>query len=228
MRNRVLEVKGKYLRPCQHDASNQTAIELSEDAARRWYRRLLSERIGESVCLRHKLKIRRCNQNGVFFYRRKFKLLHLCRELLFLLGFSSSGNRFTKTARMFAVESLFRRLSKGTTAKIICEHPCPRNGLKHGPMRTHRCKHSQNHQRIAKLSKHDTTLTTSCTRASRICCPRKGIMICSLNGTQPPSNLIHGRGFQNLSDSAGQSLRVGTHALCVRTPVRRRGKTGTS
>lgn len=151
-------LKGNTFAPRQQDASNQTAIELSEKAARRWCRRLLGERSGEISFQRKKLKLCRRDQNEVFFDRWKFKFLNWRCELLFLLGFSSSGNGFAKTTGMFAVECVRHSFGERLRAQIVCQHRRPRDRLQHGPVKASCCDQRNNHNKFAKTGKHTGSL----------------------------------------------------------------------
>ena len=144
----------------------------NEESARGWCRRLLGERIGESVCLRQQLKTRWGNQNKIFFDRRKFKLLQRRCELLFLLGFSSSGNGFAKTTGMVAVERVRHGFGERLRAQIVCQHRRPRDRLQHGPMQAGGCDQRNHHKKFAETGKH-TEILLFCQAQVKFCSVRE-------------------------------------------------------
>ncbi|MGO8838835.1 MAG: hypothetical protein ACLQAH_06860 [Limisphaerales bacterium] len=114
----------------------------------------MSEEICESVCLWQQLKARRGNQNEVFFDRRKFKFLDWRGELLFLIGFSTSGNGLAKTTGMLAVERVRHSFGERLRAQIVCQHRRPRDRLQHGPMKAGGGDQRNHYQKFAESDKH--------------------------------------------------------------------------
>ena len=127
----------------------------SNEESARWRRqRLLSERFGEEIHLRQKLEIRRRNQNRIFFRGRKFQLLRLQRELVFLFRFLGRGDGLANRTGIFAVKRAGHGFGKRVRAQVVRQHRRPRDRLQHGPMRAGARDERNHHKNFAKPDEH--------------------------------------------------------------------------